>query len=121
MEDLRIEQIIAIHRHVIDRDGGDSRIISEANLLQLVFLVNATPDSHRKAALAVYLLSAFPSFREGNRRTACSVAQAILAEDGYRILDIVTAMVPLFEGIASFTVEPEDIERWLRENTSRVG
>jgi len=72
MQDLTLETIIAIHDGILAKDGGDSRVLSEGNLLQLVFRANLTGDPLKRAALVFYSLCAFPVFRTGNRRSPVS-------------------------------------------------
>ena len=122
MHDLAVERIIAVHAAIIARDGGDSRIISEANLHQLVFRANLIPDPIPRAALLFYTLAAYPAFREGNKRTAQELAEEILAEGGYS-LDTADEepFARLAEGIAAFTVEPEDIDSYLAAHARKDG
>ena len=72
-DDLTIDQVIVVYRTIMEKSGGDKRLISEANLHQMVFWVDGASGALRKAAMATYLIVAFPSFREGNKRTACGV------------------------------------------------
>ena len=62
-----------------------SRIISEANLHQMVFRANLIPECVPRAAFIFYSLCAFPAFREGNFRTALAVTERVLETGGYRI------------------------------------
>jgi hypothetical protein len=114
MQDLGVEQIIALHTTIIARDGGDSRLLSEGNLHQLVFRANLIPESVPRAAFAFYSLVAYPAFREGNETIARELAAGILAEGGY-CMDRADELHigHLAKGILSFTTEPEDIEAWL--------
>ncbi|MFA5266553.1 MAG: hypothetical protein WC379_01165 [Methanoregula sp.] len=119
MEDLTIEQVMAVHTRIIDRDGGDSRIISEANLHQIVFRANLIPECVPRGAFIFYSLCAYPAFREGNSGTALDVAGQVLASGGYRITGDVAGIMALAEGIIAFTTEPEEIEHWLCNNTEK--
>jgi len=85
MEDLTVELVMAVHTRIIERDGGDSRIISEANLHQMVFRANLIPECIPRAAFIFYSLCAYPAFREGNSGTALAVTELVLASGGYRI------------------------------------
>lgn len=122
MQDLTVDRIIAVHAAIIGRDGGDSRIISEANLHQMVFRVNLLSDPFRRAALALYSLAAYPTFREGNIQTGEELAEVIL-KDGGCTLDPVDreSYRQLAEGVVSFTVEVEEIEAWLRTHARKDG
>lgn len=111
---LTVDQIIQIHAGVIAHDGGDSRILSEAALHQMVFYANGITDSYRRAAFALYSLCAYPPFREGNEQTARVVMEQILLEGGLHLPSDANCIVPLIAGIAAYSVEPEEIELVLR-------
>ena len=120
MQDLSVDQVIALHAAIIARDGGDGRIISEANLHELVFRANLTPDPVDRAALALWSLVAYPAFREGNCRTAQKLAIGILAQEGYRIAgEDAAELEHLVRGIATFVTEPEDITAWLKTHAGK--
>lgn len=117
MEDLTVELVIAVHTRIMEREGGDSRIISEANLHQMVFRANLIPECVPRAAFIFYSLCAYPAFREGNSGTALAVIEQALTSGGYRITGETTGIMALAEGILAFTAEPEEIEDWLYSNT----
>lgn len=113
MDDLTVEQVIAFHEQVMQTEGGDNRLLSEANLHQMIFLANRTEDVYQKAALAFFILVAYPAFREGNDSTAKFVVEKILSDNGYIPDDSNHSMTDLVQGIASFLIEQADIEEWL--------
>jgi hypothetical protein len=122
MQDLQVDQIIALHTAIIARDGGDNRIISEGNLYQLVFQANLIPETIPRAAAVFYSVIAYPAFREGNVRTAHELAARILAEGGYCIDNVhKPAIRHLADGILAFTTEPEDIEAWFVAHAQKQG
>ena len=116
MNDLTVEQVIAFHKQVMKTDGGDDRLLSEANLHQIVFSVNRIEEVPQQAALAFFSLVAYPAFRDGNSRTARLVAEMILFNNGYALENGDNEMAALVQGIASFTVEQADVEEWLRSH-----
>ena len=119
MDDLTVEQVIAVHEQVMKTDGGDARLLSEARLHQMVFSANRTGDVHHRAALAFFSLCAYPAFRDGNKRTALLLARTILSRNGYLLEHEGDGMAGLMHGIASFTVEEADIEEWLRSHSHK--
>jgi len=119
MDDLTVEQVIAFHDRVMKADGGDSRLLSEANLHQVVFLVNRTEGVCQRAALAFFSLCAYPAFREGNSRTAWLVAEMILNSNGCALEARDDEMAELVKGIASFTVEQADVGAWLHSHSKK--
>ena len=72
MDELTVESIIALHTGIMDRDGGDARLLSEASLYQMVFQANLTDAVFRRAACVLYWLCSYPVFREGNRSCSCT-------------------------------------------------
>jgi hypothetical protein len=120
MEDLSVESIIFTHDRIMAEKGGDRRILSEANLLQLVFRANLIPELVPRAAFIFYSLCAFPAFREENTGTALAMTEQVLACGGYQITGEKLRILPLTEGILTFTIEPEDVERWLGNNMQKI-
>jgi len=123
MQDLTVEQVKAIHNRVMVEEKGDCRVLSEANLHQMVFHANLIPDCVPRAAFIFYSLCAYPAFREGNSAAALAATEQVLATGGYRITGEMAGIMVLAEGILAFTTEPEEIEQWLynyvQESTSR--
>ena len=119
MKDLTVDQIFEVHRSIMERSDGDKRLLSEANLHQMVFRVNGIHDPLRKAAMAVFLLVAYPPFLDGNKRTAQEILEIILAQNGYDLLCDDDSIRNLIQSVVSFTVEEDDIERWLLSRTQK--
>ena len=120
MDDLTVEQVMAFHTQVMKTDGGDDRLLSEANLHQMVFLANRIEDVLKRAAFVFFSLVAYPAFRDGNGRTARLIAEMILTGNGYAIEGGNDEMTGLVQGIELFTVEQEDIEEWLRSHAKKT-
>lgn len=117
MDDLYVEEILALHAGIMARDGGDDRVLSEANLHQAVFHVNLQPDPFARAATVVYLLCAYKAFRDGNKRTAQAVAENIFAATGWKIKSDDSRCIVLMQGVIDFVVEIDEIETYFREVT----
>ena len=114
MHDLTVEQVLAIHTGIMARDGGDARVLSEGNLHQMVFQANLLTEPVVRAASAMYFLCAYPTFRDGNKRTAHAVADLILAEEGLILPADDPHGFALMQGVMDFSVETEQIEHYLR-------
>jgi len=119
MDNLTVEQIIAFHEQIMKNEGGDTRLFSEANLHQMVFLANRIEGVFQRAALAFFCLVAYPAFRDGNSRTARLVAEMILNQNGYTLEDGDDGMNGLVKGIALFAVEQAEVEEWLRSHADK--
>jgi prophage maintenance system killer protein len=118
MEDLSAEEIVDIHHRIMMEGKGDCRIISEANLHQMVFGANLLQDCIPRAAFIFYSLCAYPAFREGNTETALAVTQQVLVSGGYRITGEISGILALADGIIGFTTEPEEIEQWISDHVT---
>jgi len=116
MEDLTVELVEAIHNKVMEEEQGDCRVLSEANLHQMVFRANLIPMCVPRAAFVFYSLCAYPAFQEGNSGTALAVTEQVLSSEGYRITGERAGIMALAQGIFAFTTEPEEIEQWLCDN-----
>jgi prophage maintenance system killer protein len=119
MDDLAVDDIITIHSRHIAREGGDARVLSEANLHQLVFQVNLSMDVFHKAALVLFSFCAYPTFREGNMQTALCIIKKIFSEERYRVIFEEAEHSGLVKGVESFSLEIEDVEDWLHRHAEK--
>jgi prophage maintenance system killer protein len=117
MRDLTVDEVVAVHRTIMVAEQGDTRVISEASLLQLVFSANLIPGVIQRAGFIFYSLCAFPPFREGNVPTAVALTEKILSEAGYCITGSRADLAVLARGIRDYTAEPEDTDLWFERNT----
>lgn len=118
MDELTVDRIIAVHDTLLAGTRDDARLLSEPNLHQLAFRVNLEPDLRKKATLILFSLCAYPAFRDGNKRTATKLAAEILQETGYTLDPTDPELIRILAGITDFTIEPEDIEKWLLDHAS---
>jgi prophage maintenance system killer protein len=120
MADLTVDEIIAIHSRLIAQENGDTRLLSEANLHQLVFQVNLSEDIFHKAAFALFSFCAYPPFREGNVQTALCIIKKILDAENYRVDPDTKEITVLVRGVESFSLEIEDLEDWLHRHAWKI-
>jgi prophage maintenance system killer protein len=120
MVDLTLDEIIAIHAHLIAGKGGDSRVLSEAGLHQTVFQVNLPGDIFHKAAFVFFSFCAYPPFREGNVQTALCIVRKIFLSEGYSVDLRDEDIADLVKGVESFSLEIEDLEDWLRTHAQKT-
>jgi|WetSurMetagenome_2_1015567.scaffolds.fasta_scaffold00799_21 prophage maintenance system killer protein len=121
MDNLTVEQVEIIHTRIMTVEKGDHRVLSEANLHQLVFRANLIPECVPRAAFIFYSFCAYPAFREGNSGTALAVTEQVLASGGYRITGTRAGIMALADGIIAFITEPEEVEQWLGNNVQESG
>jgi prophage maintenance system killer protein len=116
MEEFTVSTIIGMHNRILAHDGGDDRILCEGILNEVVFQVNLQDNPVSQAATVFWSLCAYPAFREGNRRTAYRLAEAILSTDDSPVSLACEEMRSLVQGITAYTVEIEDVKRVLEHH-----
>jgi prophage maintenance system killer protein len=116
MDELTVAGIESLHLKGMQESGGDSRVLSEANLHQMVFRANLITDCVKRAAFVFWYLCAFPAFREGNARTARTTAELVLASGGFRIRGADEGIKGLADGIIACNTDPEEVEEWLSKH-----
>jgi len=117
MQEITVETIIGMHDSILAHDGGDDLIICEGILNEVVFQANLHDDPVARAATVFWSLCAYPAFREGNKRTAHRLAEAILSTESPVSLPC-DEMRALVRGITAYTVEIEDVERVLEHHVT---
>ncbi|MDO9324056.1 MAG: type II toxin-antitoxin system death-on-curing family toxin [Methanoregula sp.] len=120
MNDLTVEQVITFHNKVMESDGGDDRLLSEAGLHQMVFSANRIENIFTRTAFTFFSLVAYPVYRDGNNCTAQLMAEMILTDNGYTLEADKDEMTALVQGITSFTLEQADIEEWLHLHSKKA-
>ena len=118
MDEFTVSTIIWIHDAILAQDGGDDCIICEGILNEVVFQANLRKDRIQQAATVFWSLCAYPAFREGNKRTAYRLAEAILSSDDHPVSLPCEEMQALVRGITAYTVEIEDVERVLERHAT---
>jgi len=111
-----VETIIGMHDSILAHDGGDDLIICEGILNEVVFQANLHDDPVSRAATVFWSLCAYPAFREGNKRTAYRLAEAILSSENSPVSLPCEELRALVQGITAYTVEIEDVERVLERH-----
>ncbi|MFA6332217.1 MAG: hypothetical protein WCX22_04635 [Methanoregula sp.] len=119
MQEITVETIIGMHDRILAEDGGDDRIICEGILNEVVFQANLREEGIPRAATVFWSLCAYPAFREGNRRTAYRLAEAILSTGHSPVSLPCDELRALVQGIAAYTVEIEDVERVLERHAKQ--
>ncbi len=120
MREITVETIMEMHNSILARDGGDDCIICEGILNEVVFQANLRKDRIQQAATVFWSLCAYPAFREGNKRTAYRLAEAILSSDNSPVSLPCEEMRALVQGITAYTVEIEDVERVLEQHAEKA-
>ncbi len=119
----RKEEVLEIHRKLLEQFGGSPGLRDEG-LLDSALLAAAANRQHYEAAdlatcaatYAFHLTRNHP-FVDGNKRVGAAVAEIYLRLNGARLSATNDEIVVLFLGIAAGTVSREEVEqafiRWL--------
>jgi len=115
MEPLTVEKILEVHQDAIREFGGLDGILDMATLEYLVYRVNRAKDIRRKAALAIFCITAKHPFHDGNKRTGLLVAETILDQEGLFIQAEDQEIIDFMLGVAMYRHGLKEIEKWIQE------
>ncbi len=120
---ITIEEVIEIHKRIIEKYGGESGILNRGELEFIVDWVNSHPRKSIYWKVAILLrgiVSGHP-FVDGNKRTAFEVTDTILRSRGYSFR---ASKSQILKFILELAIEGKNIDEiviWLKENTERKG
>jgi death-on-curing protein len=120
MSSLTVEKIIEIHDEIILKFEGANGVLSESTLHFMVFRVNKIKDIFRKAATVLHAIGSQHPFVDGNKRTALVVAENVLGQQGYYIAADEDTIVEFMLEVASYKLEPDEIEQWLKDHVKAM-
>jgi death-on-curing protein len=115
MSGLTVEKIIEIHDEIILKFDGANVVLSESTLHFMVFRVNKIKDIFRRAATVLHAIGSQHPFVDGNKRTALVVSENVLGQQGYYIAADDDIIVEFMLAVASYKLQPDAIEQWLRK------
>ncbi len=125
---LSIEKVIEIHDLIIELDrinNPDDYLpgIHERGTLEALFEWRLCPenDVFQNAAFALDSITSRHAFRNANKRTGFAVAYILLEAEGYIINATEEERIEFLLKIARYEVDVDYIEKWLRENTYKMG
>jgi death-on-curing protein len=120
MSDLTVEKIIEMHDEIIRQFEGAQGILSESTLHFMIFRVNKLSDVFRRAAIVLHAIGSQHPFVDGNKRTALVVAENVLGQQGFFIAADEDAIVGFMLDVASYRLEPDAIEQWLKDHAKMM-
>jgi death-on-curing protein len=125
---LTVEKVIAIHDVIIEIDkvnNPDDYLpgIHEMGTLETLFQWRITPENtvFENAAYVLDSITARHAFRNANKRTGFAVTYILLEAEGYEISATENERLEFLLKIARYEMDVESIEKWLRENTRKMG
>ena len=111
-----LKKFIEIHDEIILKFDGAHGILSESTLHFMVFRVNKIKNLIKRAATILHAIGSQHQFIDGNKRTALIVAENLLGQQGYYIAADEDTIVEFMLAVASYKMEPADIEQWLKDH-----
>src|SRR5262249_35031950 len=118
----RKDEVLAIHRRLLEQFGGRPGIRDEG-LLDSALLAAATRQHYEKADLATcaatyaFHLTQHHPFVDGNKRAGAAVAEIFLRLNGAHLTATNDEIVAMFLSIAAGTVARQEVEqafaRWV--------
>lgn len=126
MIDLTTQEIIEIHDILIELDKGTSEWlpgVRDIGTLENLIEYKLVPenDVFKNAAHALCSITYWHAFNNGNKRTGFGIASIILESERYHITASRIDRLKFLLKIARYETSLEDIERWLKENSQRMG
>ena len=120
---LSLEDILAIHKILVDRFGGITGVRDQNALDSAVGRLQTGyyADVIEEAAALFESLSQNHPFIDGNKRTAISSAAVFLRLNGYKLqFDDIDAYKWLIARYESNEVTKDRIEQWFRAHLAKV-
>ena len=112
----RKDEVLEIHRRLIEQSGGSPGIRDEG-LLDSALVAAANRQHYEGADLAscaatyAFHLTRNHPFVDGNKRIGAAVAEIFVRLNGAQLTADNDAIVELFSGIAAGTLSREEVER----------
>ena len=120
---LSLKQVIAIHRMVIERSGGDASIRDRGGLESAVaqprmsgFGQEYYPTLAEKAAALAFSLIKNCKFVDGNKRTGIMAAIVFLALNDHFLYADVDETEPIVLGVVDGSVGRDPLLEWIRSH-----
>lgn len=123
MKKLSVEQVLAVHKMMIEKTGGSSGIRDAGLLESALNSPFQTFDGkdvypslfHKAAALCRGIISNHP-FVDGNKRTGVHAMLIFLEINGAHLRYVQKDLVELGLGAASGKLDSSDVFNWLSEH-----
>jgi death-on-curing protein len=125
VEYLTLEEVLVIHRRVIQRTGGSGGLRDLGLLESAVARLQASfdeedlyPDRWSKAAALMHSLIKNHPFVDGNKRTAIAATGIFLELNGHSLTVSNEEMVDFTERAATGGIELEAMATWLQAHST---
>ena len=122
---LTLDQVLAVHRRVIEEFGGDPEVRDRGLLESAIGMPAASfggrplhPGPATQAAAYLFHLSKNHPFVDGNKRTALAVAEIFLRLNGHRLDATDQELVDLPLGVTAGTTSKQDVTAFFQQRVS---
>jgi len=124
IEWLTVEQVLFIHKRLVDETGG-SHGLRDMNLLlaalerpqSSAFGEDAYQTIHAQAAALFHSLAMKHAFVDGNKRVAAAATGLFLRRDGWRLIASHDALAGFALSVARGEVKQDGIAIWLLQQS----
>ena len=127
MRYITFDEIVQIHKRMIEVFGGENGIISEdaiENCVALpmlhIFGTETNPTMWLKAATLLLCLANRHPFVDGNKRTAWAATKIFLFLNGYRLTVSTENGEGTVIGVVEGTIDTDDLAEWLEANSENL-
>ena len=125
---LSVDDVLAIHRRVIDEFGGDPGLRDRGLLESAVAMPQSTFDGEElhaglaeKAAAYHYHLCANHAFMDGNKRVAVAAAEVFLLLNGFELVASDDEIEKLTLGVAGGQLSKEQVVEFFSRVVDDLG
>ena len=114
------EDLIEIHRRVIERFGGASGILYEGTLDYTVDKAAGAKDFIEEAAILLETIAKEHPFVDGNKRTAFASAEATLRLNGYHMAVEDEDAIQFLLKVAQGELTRKEVANWIKHRLKRL-
>ena len=123
---ISLDEVLELHRRVVETSGGSMGVLNCSGLESAVEQPRMTafgqalyPTVIEKAAALCFSLIKNHPFIDGNKRVGHAAMEVFLKRNGYEIDAIVDTQEEIIFGVASGDVSRDQLVSWLEEHSSR--
>lgn len=124
---LSFEQVLFIHKKLIEAYGGSDGIRDEKLLDSAVFRPqtsafgeDAYPDLFTKAAVLMHSIVKNHPFVDGNKRTGFGAMHLMLSANGYELKASIEEVIELGINVAKGELNEKTITAWIKTHSKKL-
>lgn len=127
MRFLTYDDILVIHKRMIEVFGGEDGLLSAESLencvalpMMSVFGTETSPSLWSKAATLLHAIVTRHPFVDGNKRTAWTAAKIFLILNGHTLSVHVQEAQRVVLGVAQGETGSEELAEWIKSHSNRL-